>query len=97
MGHKADIVMRGTLHQLAPNTYYGQWPRVFAGEAARFCRSIAHNERRAQRLIHRVWRTGAQRMRLAPLFAVHGMVAMALFAPAPAGGDMRRVWTLIFL
>ncbi len=37
-----------------PATYYGQWPRVFAGKSGRFGRANAHNATRARRLIPRL-------------------------------------------
>jgi len=39
-----NMIMRRTLHQNAPNTYYGQWPAekpLFAGSRSP---AIAHNE-----------------------------------------------------
>jgi hypothetical protein len=38
-----SIVMRAILHVRAPNTYYGQWLRAFAGNRGRNRRAIAHN------------------------------------------------------
>jgi hypothetical protein len=38
------IIMRATLHDHAPNTYYGQWLRCFSSKRGRESRSIARNE-----------------------------------------------------
>jgi hypothetical protein len=38
------IIMRATLHDHAPNTYYGQWPEEKAMFAGLESPAIAHNE-----------------------------------------------------
>jgi hypothetical protein len=42
-----SIIMRATLHDHAPNTYYGQWPGKKALFAGFESPAIAHNERAA--------------------------------------------------
>lgn len=50
-----SIVLRATLHQAAPNTYYGQWPRKFAQIARRDCRSIARKALVQRAPFHSFW------------------------------------------
>jgi len=38
------IIMRATLHDRAPNTYYGQWPEGKAAVSSLESPAIAHNE-----------------------------------------------------
>src|SRR6185312_8604661 len=39
-----SIIMRATLHDPAPNTYYGRWPGAKAAVAGLESPAIAHNE-----------------------------------------------------
>jgi hypothetical protein len=39
-----SIIMRATLHDDAPNTYYGQWLRLVPAKTRETSRSIAHHE-----------------------------------------------------
>jgi hypothetical protein len=48
------IIMRATLHDRAPNTYYGQWLRRFAGNRTRIDRSIAQLASLPRALIHSI-------------------------------------------
>ena len=40
----AIFIMRTTLHDDAPNTYYGQWLRLVRAKTREMSRSIAHRE-----------------------------------------------------
>jgi len=53
-GRKKGMVMRTTLRQRAPDSYYGQWLRRFAGESRRVGRAIAHSALAPRAVIHRL-------------------------------------------
>ena len=75
---RKGMVMRATLRQAAPDSYYGQWLRRFRGESDRMRRSIAQGAPPPRGLIHRLLARSAEAIRTGRTRRRWGCVGRAL-------------------